>query len=82
MRLGVLSREKLKILRLTAACHRRIMSLDQLGSQRVIQLLIFSSCLWPGRVKKLEQFINFCLKVGHSANLKHSKSTQRQLIVL
>ena len=38
-------------------------------------LLIFSSCLLPGRVKKLQKFINFCLKVGHSANLKHSKST-------
>ena len=37
--------------------------------------LIFSSCLLPGRVKKLQKFINFCLKVGHSANLKHSKST-------
>ena len=37
--------------------------------------LIFSSCLLPGRVKKLQKFINFCLKVGHSANLKLSKST-------
>ena len=81
MRLGVLSREKLKIARLTTACHGRIMSLDQLGSQRATQLLIFSSCLWPGRVRKLEKFINFCLKVGHSANLKRSKSTWRQLIV-
>ena len=35
-----------------------------------------------GRVKKLQKFINFCLKVGHRANLKHSKSTWRQLIVL
>ena len=26
--------------------------------------------------------LNFCLKVDHSANLKHSKSTWRQLIVL
>ena len=24
----------------------------------------------PGRVKKRKKFINFCLKVGHSANLK------------
>ena len=31
--------------------------------------------------QKLEKFINFCLKVGHSANL-NSKSTWRQLIVL
>ena len=37
------------------------------------QLLINSSCLLPGRVKKLQKFISFCLKVGHSANLKHSK---------
>ena len=34
------------------------------------------------RLKKLQKFINFCLKVGHSANLKHSKSTIRQLILL
>ena len=46
------------------------------------QLLIFSSFLLPGRVKKLQMFINFCLKVDQSANLKHSKSTWRQLIVL
>ena len=32
--------------------------------------------------KKLQKFINFCLKVGDSANLKHSKSTWRQRIVL
>ena len=38
------------------------------------QLLIFSSCLSPGLVKNLQKFINFCLRVGHSANLKHSKS--------
>ena len=36
------------------------------------------SFLSPGRVKKLQKFVNFCLKVGHSANLKHSKSTWRQ----
>ena len=41
------------------------------------QLLIFSSCWSLGRVKKLQKFINFCLKVGHRANLKHSKSTWR-----
>jgi len=62
----------------------RIMSLDQLGSRRAMQLLIFLSCLSPGRVKKLQKFINSCLKVGHSANLKHSQSTYkwRHLIVL
>ena len=40
------------------------------------QLLISSLCfiISPGRVKKLQKFINR-LKVGHSANLKHSKST-------
>ena len=53
----------------------RIMSLNQLGSRRAMQLLIFLSCLSPGRVKKLQKFINSCLKVGHSANLKQSKST-------
>ena len=46
------------------------------------QLLIFSSCLSPGRVKKLQKFISFCLKVGHSAYLKHSKFTWRKLIVM
>ena len=34
--------------------------------------------LSPGRVKKLQKFINFCIKVSHSANLKHSKSTWTQ----
>ena len=74
MRLGVLSWEKLK--------HRetqgRIVSLDQLRLGVEEKLLIFSSCLSPGRVKKLQKFINFCLKVAHSDNLKHSKSTWRQ----
>ena len=32
--------------------------------------------------QKAWKFINFCLKVGHSANLKHSKYRWRQLIVL
>ena len=31
------------------------------------QLGISSSCFSPGRVKKLQKFINVCLKVGHSA---------------
>ena len=58
--------------------HGRIVSLDQLRLGVEEQLLIFSSCLSPGRVKKLQKFINFCLEGGHSANLKHSKSTWRQ----
>ena len=41
-------------------------------------LLIFSSCLSPGRVKKLQKFINLCLKVGHSANLNYWNCTWRQ----
>ena len=73
MRLGVLSWEKLK----HPETHGRIVSLDQLRLGVEEQLLIFSSCLSPGRVKKLQKFINFCLKVGHSANLKHSKSTRQ-----
>ena len=56
----------------------RIASLDQLRLGVEEQLLIFSSCLSPGRVKKLQKFIKLCVKVGHSANLKHSKSTWRQ----
>ena len=67
MRLGVLSCEKLK----HRENHGRIVSLDQLRLGVEEQLLIFSSCLSPGRVKKLQKFINVCLKVGHSANLKH-----------
>ena len=51
--------------------------LDQLWSRRAILLLIFLSCLSPGWVKKFQKFINFCLKVGCSANSKHSKSTRR-----
>ena len=71
MRLGVFSCEKLK----HRQTHGRIVSLDQLRLGVEEQLLIFSaSCLSPGRVKKLRKFINFCLKVGHSSNLKHSKS--------
>ena len=78
MRLGVLSWEQLK----DRETHGRIVSLDQLRLGVEEQLLIFSSCLSPGRVKKLQKFVNFCLKVGHSANLKHSKSRWRQLIIL
>ena len=43
---------------------------------------IKSSELETGRVKKLQKFIKFCIKAGHGANLKHSKSTWRQLIAL
>ena len=45
---------------------------------KLVQLLIFSSCLSPGRVKKLQKFINLCLKVGHSANLNYWNCTWRQ----
>ena len=71
MRLGVLSTEKLK----HVETHGRIVRLDQLRLGVEEQLLIFSSCLTPSGVKKFQKFINFCLKVGHSANLKRSKST-------
>ena len=72
MRLGVLSWEKLKL----RETRGRIVSLpDQLRLGVEEQLLMFSSCLSPGRVKKLQKFINVCHTVGHSANLKHSKST-------
>ena len=46
------------------------------------QLLIFSSCLSPGPIKKLHTFINFCLKFGNSATVKHSKSAWEQRIFL
>ena len=51
--------------------------MDQLR-MGVEEQFIFSLCLSPGRVKKLQKCINFCLIVGHIANLKHSKSTGRQ----
>ena len=72
--LGVLSWEKLK----KRETHGRIVSLDQLGSRRAIIDLFVTFIAW--RVKKLQQFVNVCPKVGYSANLKHSKSTWRQLI--
>ena len=75
MRLGVLWWEKLKI----HERQGRIVSLDQLMGVGE-QLLIFSSCLLAGRVKKLQMFINFCLKVDYSANLNHSKSTWRHYL--
>ena len=68
MRLGVLRWEKLK-------------SWAWTSSGVEVQMLIFSS-LSLGRVKKFQKFINFRLKIAHSANLKHSKSTWGQLIVL
>ena len=74
MRLGVLSGEKLK----NRETHGRNVSLDQLGNWRAIADLFVMFIPW--QVKKLQKFINVCLKVGYSANLKHSKSTRRQLI--
>ena len=68
MWLGVLSWEKLK--------NRELGPAWGVTEQKLICL----SCLSPGRVKKLQKFITFCLKVGHSVNLKHSKSTWRQLV--
>ena len=32
--------------------------------------------------KKLQEFMKFCLQVSHNANVKHSKSTWRQLTIL
>ena len=59
MRLGILSWEKLK----HRENHGRIVSLDQFRLGVEEQLLIFSaSRLSPGLVKKLQKFINFCLK--------------------
>ena len=72
--LGVLSWEKLK----NRETHGRIVSLDQPGSRRAIIDLFVTFIAW--RVKNLQQFVNVCPKVGYSANLKHSKSTWRQLI--
>ena len=74
MRLGVLWWEKLK----NRESQGRIVpwAWTSLGVEE--QLLIFSLCLSPGWVKNLQMFINVCLKVDHSANLNHSKSTWRQ----
>ena len=74
MRLGVLLWEKLKI-------HHTYCRNCELGPAWGVkeQLLISLSCLSPGWVKKIQKFINFCLKVCHSGNLKHIKSTWRQL---
>ena len=46
------------------------------GRRAIIADLFIMFIAW--RVKKLQKFINFCLKVGHSANLKHWKSAWRQ----
>ena len=60
MRLGVLSCENLK----HRETHGRIVSFDQLRLGVEEQLLIFSaSCLSPGRVKKLQTFINSKLAI-------------------
>ena len=74
MRLGVLLWEKLKI-------HHTYCRNCELGPAWGVkeQLLISLSCLSPGWVEKIQKFINFCLKVCHGGNLKHIKSTWRQL---
>ena len=74
MRLGVFLWEKLKI-------HHTYCRNCELGPAWEVkeQLLISLSCLSPGWVEKIQKFINFCLKVCHSGNLKHIKSTWRQL---
>ena len=76
MRLGVLSWERLK--------NRENRELGPAWESQSNAIADMLSCLSPGRVKKLQKFINSCPKVGHSANLKHSKSTYnwRELIVL
>ena len=46
------------------------------------QLLIFSSCLSPGRIKKLHTFLNFCLKFGMKTTylpVKGTKSKHQKL---
>ena len=46
------------------------------------QSLIFSSCLSPGRIKKLHTFINFCLKFGMRTTylpVKGTKSKHQKL---
>ena len=73
IRLGVLSREKLK----NRENHGRIASVNQLESRRPIADLFIMLITW--QVKKLWKFVNICLKVGDSANLKCSKSTWRHL---
>ena len=82
MKLGVLWWEKLK----NRESQGRIVpwAWTSLGVEEQLpaELLIFSSCLSPGRVKKLQMIINFCLKVDHSANLNPSKSTWSQLIIV
>ena len=46
------------------------------------QLLIFSSCLSPGRIKKLHTFLNFCLTFGMKTTylpVKGTKSKHQKL---
>ena len=69
MRVGVLSWEKLK----NRETHGRIVSLDHMWTSFVI-------IAWTS--KKASKVQKILFKVGHGANLKHSKSTWRQLIVL
>ena len=74
MRLGVLLREELNKSWDSRQNH-------ELGVKEQL-LLISLSCLSPGWVKKLQEFMKFCLQVSHNANLTHSKSTWRQLTIL
>ena len=74
MRLGVLLREELNKSWDSRQNH-------ELGVKEQL-LLISLSCLSPGWVKKLQEFMKFCLQVSHIANLTHSKSTWRQLTIL
>ena len=48
------------------------MSLDQPGSRRAIADLFVMFMAWTSQ--KASKVHKFCLKVGHSANLKRSKS--------
>ena len=68
MRLGVLTLNNRET-------HVRIVSLDQLGSRRAIADLFVMFISWTSQ--KASKFINFWVKVGHSAKLKHSNSTWR-----
>ena len=82
MKLGVLWWEKLKNREIQGRIVPRAWTSLGVEEQLPAELLIFWSCLSPGRVKKLQMIINFCLKVDHSANLNASKSTWSQLIIV
>ena len=78
MRLGVLPWERLK------NHERRELGPAWESQNNAIADLFVMFIASTIRVKKLQKFINSYLKVGHSANFKHSKSTYnwRELIVL